>query len=253
MKKVLLFVFTALFIFTFASCTDANTDSVPTEQEIWLPYTMLDYYENCKYSYYYNEYGNEIKSTKEDSNGNLLATWLYTYDDNQNLTEKSVDTGNGTYFVQLVQKYDDNGNLIEKREIYTTSESVYTYRYDELNRLISTSLNGETIETYTYEPDGSYKLQKTNSSDEYSLYDASGKIIERHLSSNVRWIYSYNENGILTECAVYSGEDITRKTVYHLDENGNAVKIKQVSSSGDEKTMAEYQYKQYTVTVPEGK
>ncbi len=253
MKKARLLIFSIFFIFTFVACSNTDVASEPTEQQIWLPYTMLDNSENCIYTYYYGEYGNNVRTTKEDLNGNLKSTWLYEYDDNQNLTKRSVDTGDGTLFVQLVQTYDNSGRLIEKREYNTNSEYVYTYQYDEQNRLVSTNKDGEIIETYTYEADGSYKLKKANSSDEYSLYGADGKIRERHLSSDMKWIYYYNENGILVECSIYSGEDITRKTVYHLDENGNAVKITQVSASGTERVMSEYEFKQYTVTVPSEK
>ena len=38
-----------------------------------------------------------------------------------------------------------------------------------------------------------------------------------------------------------------QKTVYYLDENGNAIKISQVNSQGIETVMGEYEYKLYTV------
>lgn len=253
--RVLLFAFLLILIFTFVSCNGLNNESIssnteensPTEQQLWLPYTMLDHLENCKYTYYYDEYGNEIKTTKEDLNGNLQATWFCEYDDDQNLIKRSVDTGNGTLFVQLIMSYDDKGNLTEKREFSTGGETVYTYQYDEQNRLASESSNGTVVNTYTYETDGSYKVQNVNSVDEYSLYHADGKIKERHRTSKVKWVYSYNSDGVLVECDKYSGEDITQKTVYHLDENGNTVKLTQMSDMGKETLLSEYEYKQYTV------
>ena len=244
-----------VLLFSFASCKNESIketesgsgENVPSEKKIYLPYTMLDHSESCKYTYYYDEYGNEIKRTKEDLNGNLQATWICEYDGNHNLTKKSVDSGNGTLFVQLIQTYNDKGNLLEKREISTAGEEVYTYRYDEQNRLASVIHGGEVIETYTYEADGSYRLQNTLNSDEYSLYDSEGRIKERSISSKLKLVYSYNSNGVLTECDTYSGEDITKKTVYSLDENGNAVKVTQVSASGTETVLSEYEYKEYTV------
>lgn len=243
---------TCILTFTFAACgngNNQNADSSTTEQQVWLPYTVLDYSENCKRTYYYDEYGNEIKMTKEDLNGHIQATWLSEYDDNQNLIKRSVDTGNGEPFVQLIQTYDGKGNLIEKREISTSSESVFTYQYDEQNKLISRSNGGQIVETYIYEADGSYKVQKANRADEYSIYSADGKIQERHSGSNMKWVYLYNDDGILVECATYSGENITQKTVYHLDDNGNAIKISQVNASGHETVMGEYEYKLYTIQV----
>ncbi|MBQ7336085.1 MAG: hypothetical protein IJW92_06405 [Clostridia bacterium] len=104
-------IFTIVLVFTFIACesnpNDQNENSstdenAPTERQIWLPYAMLDHSENCIRRYYYDEYGNEIKTTKEDLNGNLQGTWLYEYDDNQNLIKRSVDTGDGTPFIQLI-------------------------------------------------------------------------------------------------------------------------------------------------------
>ncbi|MBQ7336086.1 MAG: hypothetical protein IJW92_06410 [Clostridia bacterium] len=139
--------------------------------------------------------------------------------------------------------------MIEKREFGTSYEVVYTYQYDEQNRLISKSNGGKIVETYIYETDGSYKIQNVNDTNEYSLYRADGKNQERHYDSNRKWVYSYNADGILVECVTYSGENITLKTVYHLDENGNAIKVTQVFASGNEKVMGEYEYQQYTVKV----
>ena len=246
--KLITLVCICIFTFTFVACGQ-ESNAFPTEQQMWLPYTMLDYSENCKRTYYYDEYGNEIKATKEDFNGNIQATWLYEYDDNQNLIKRSVDTGNGEPFVQLIQIYDDKGNLIEKREITTSFESVSTYRYDKQNRLISRSNGGQIVETYTYEADGSYKIQKANNVDEYSVYGTDGKIQESHFGSNMKKVYFYNDEGVLVECVTYSGENITQKTVYYLDDNGNAIKISQVNASGNETVMVECEYKLYTIKV----
>ena len=249
MKNVVKRITVALGILALLIVFSACGEDVPTEKTVWLPYTMSDYYENCKYTYYYDEYGNQIKETKEDADGNLKATWIYEYDSNHNLIKRSVDTGDGELFVQLLQVYDANGNLIEKREFSTSSETVYMFVYDEQNRCVSKSSGNELIEIYSYEQDGSYRVHKMKNADEYSLYGADGKILERHLSDTSKWVYCYNENGVLIECAVYSGDSVTRTTVYQLDEYGNTVKVVQVDASGTEKVVGEYEYKQYTVKV----
>jgi len=256
MKKILIgllaLVCACIFTFTFIACdygNDKNTDPSATDQQVWLPYTMLDHFENCKRTYYYDEYGNEIKLTKEDLNGNIQATWLSEYDGNQNLIKRSVDTGNGEPFVQLIQTFDDKGNLIEKREISLSGESVYTYQYDEQNRCISMSNDGEIVETYTYEADGTYKIQKANNAKEYSIYCADGKIQVRYFGSNMKVEYSYNDEGVLLECTTYSGENITQKQIYHFDDNGNPIKFIQVNAAGQETVMGEYEYKLYTIKV----
>jgi hypothetical protein len=256
MKKIsiglLALVCACIFTFTFIACdhgNDKNTDPSATEQQVWLPYTILDHFENCKRTYYYDEYGNEIKMTKEDLNGNIQATWLCEYDTNHNLIKQSVDTGNGEPFVQLIQTFDDKGNLIEKRQISSGGESVSTYQYDEQNRLISRSNGGQIVETYTYEADGSYKIQKVNNPNEYSIYRADGKIQERHVSPNIKMVYSYSAGGVLLECTTYSGENTTQKQIYHFDDHGNLNKIIQVNAAGEETVMGEYEYKLYTVKV----
>ena len=180
--------------------------------------------------------------------GNFLAEWISEYDDNQNLIKRSVvDTKNGEPFVQLIQSYDDKGNLIESRDFSTHGETVYTYQYDEQNRVMSRSSNGTLIETYTYEPDGSYKIQSVNIVDIYSVYRADGKIELRQSGPNTKSVFIYNDEGFLVECINYNKEIITQKTVYYLDENGNAIKISHVNSRGIETVLGEYEYKLYTV------
>jgi YD repeat-containing protein len=147
----------------------------------------------------------------------------------------------------LIQSYDDKGNLIESRDFSTHGETVYTYQYDEQNRVMSKSSNGTLIETYTYEPDGSYKIQSVNNADEYSVYRADGKIELHQSGPNTKSVFIYNDEGFLVECINYYKEIMNKKTVYYLDENGNAIKISQVNSQGIETVMGEYEYKLYTV------
>lgn len=249
--KPIAFIFAIALTFTLASCSSEPNPTADKndsgEKQIYLPYTSLHYSENCKYTYEYDEYGNEIKRIQENLNGERLATWSYEYDEDQNLIKRTVDTGDGTPFVQLEQTYDDNGNLLEKREYTTNGETVFTYEYDSPNRVISEK-KGETLtETYTYEADGSYKVQSASDPNEYSLYNKDGQMTERHISETVKVIISYNGDGILTESATYSDNDISAKQVYQLDEHGNAIKVTLVSASGEETVLSEYEYKQYTV------
>lgn len=212
---------------------------------------MTEYSQNIKTTYEYNEYGNVTKSTQESMNGEVIATRLFEYDDNQNLTKRTVDTGDGTPFVQLVQTYDDKGNLLEKHDFTqsgdTVNEIVRTYQYDEQNRVISVKRGDEVTETYTYEADGSYKIQSASDPDAYSLYNKDGKIIERQLFASSKVIFTYDDDGNLTESTTYSDNEMTEKQVYQLDEHGNAIKVTRVSASGEETVLIEYEYKQYTV------
>ena len=96
MRSVAL-VLVITFALTLFSCNHASDtpgfesgedETAPTEKQVYLLYSTLDYLENYKYTYYYDEYGNEIRATKEDLNGELLATWLSEYDENNNLIKK---------------------------------------------------------------------------------------------------------------------------------------------------------------------
>lgn len=249
--KLLALVLACVFALSFVACdkeTVQNDNPFPTEKQVYLCYTMIDYHEKCTRTYYYDEYGNELKTVKEDMRGNFLAEWISEYDDNQNLIKTSVvDTKNGEPFVQLIQSYDDKGNLIESRHFSTHDETVYTYQYDEQNRVMSRSSNGTLIETYTYEPDGSYKIQSVNIADIYSVYRADGKIELRQSGPFTKSVFIYNDEGFLVECINYYKEIMNRKTVYYLDENGNTIKVSQVNSQGIETVMGEYEYKLYTV------
>ncbi len=262
--KLFALILACSFIFVFSACdkgTEAGNETEKgtqnnsneengtpaiTEQEIWLRYTTHSYSENCTYTYYYDEYGNEIKTVKEDLDGNVKATWLTEYDDNNNTVKRSVDTGKGEPFVQLIQIYDDNGRLIERREYDTSSEHIYTYQYDDQNRIASVKNGGQIVETYVYEADGSYKIQSANFEDEYTLYRADGKLEERHMGKS-KVVNVYNDAGMLLEYVSYFNGEMTSKTVYHYDSNGNIIKIARVDDLGNEVVTGEAEYKLYTV------
>ena len=256
--KFLSLVFALVLLFALTACdsklnapneTSDIDGNIPTEKHLWLPSTAINYEEGCKYTYDYNEYGNVIKTTKKNLNGNLKAVWLYEYDNNQNLIKRSVDTGDGSPFVQLIQTFDDHRRMVEQHNFTTSGETVYTFQYDAQDRLISKSYVNELLEIYTYNEDGSYMAQSANDAEEYSLYGADGKIKERHFAPNMKWVYSYTADGFLKECIAYSGEEITNRTVNDLDENGNIITVTEVSASGTERILGEYEYQLYTVKV----
>ncbi len=229
-----------------SSTQSANT--APTEQKVLLPYIMYDLIEVQQDTYYYDEYGNEIKTVRESMDGRTKTTWVSEYDDNNNLTKRSVILDSGEPFVQLIQIYDDNGNLIEKREFGSNYSSVFTYQYDEQNRPISKSNSNGVVETYIYEEDGSYRIQSVYSDDYYTSYGADGRKLVRQ-DGSLKYVYVYRDSENIMEIVVYYGEKVSSKTIYYLDDNGNKIRVSKVNAQGDEYTVLEYDYKEYTVKV----
>lgn len=249
--KIFAFVLATAFVLALTSCTVKSNETTVAEKQIWLPYSMTDYSGNSTYFYDYNAFGSLIKMTKKDADGKISATWLLEYDENQNLIKQSVDNGDKAPFVQLIQVFDAKGNLTLQHKYTSNGETVYTYQYDDQGRLVSKSSGEQIIETYTYAADGSYRVQNVNNENEYRLYNQDGKITEQQTGTATvsKWVYSYNAEGILVEATSYSGNEISKRQVYQLDEHGNAVRITQLSSSGEETVLSEYEYKQYTVKV----
>ena len=151
-------------------------------------------------------------------------------------------------FVQLVLTYDDNGRLMERREIGVGFEYVYTYQYDDQNRIASEMYDGEITEIYEYNADGSYKIQNANIEDEYTIYRADGEFIEMHFG-NSKVVNVYDDAGKVLECVTYFNGAMTSKTVYSYDDNGNLVKLTYVDDYGNETVTNEVEYKLYTVKV----
>ena len=209
---------------------------------------MYDLIEVQQDTYYYDEYGNEIKTVRESMDGRTKTTWVSEYDENNNLTKRSVILDSGEPFVQLIQIYDDNGNLIEKREFGSSYSLVFTYQYDEQNRPISKSNGNGVVETYIYEEDGSYRIQSVSSDDNYTSYGADGRKLVRQ-DGNLKYVYVYRDSENIMEIVVYYGEKVSSKTIYYLDDNGNKIRVSKVNAKGDEYTVLEYDYKEYTVKV----
>ena len=260
MKKTLaLLLLAAMLTAPLAGCSSSDdtegadngsTDGTPTEKEVWLLHTEYSTREKVKQTYTYDEYGNKIQYTAEDANGNVTATWILEYDDHNNLLKRSVVSGGKEPFVQLIMTYDENGKLIERREINTVSESVFTYQYDDQNRVIARLYqSGNPSETYSYNADGSYKVQYGSDSGDYALYDADGNVQERHYGSDTKIVYSYNQDNVLVEAVQYSGKTIVQKQIFQLDKHGNPVKVIVVNSDGSETVISEREYKLYKIKV----
>lgn len=247
LTRLSLLLLAVALLLPLAACKP--TEPEPQEKEVWLCYSRQVYgVEPYQEFDYYDEYGNRIKNERKYPNGKVTV-WLYEYDQNHNLIRRSVDTGKGEPFVQLICTYDENGRLVEERNINAQGESVYTYQYDQQGRRLSRSYKDEVVEVYTYEADGSYRVGKPGNTTIYALYNADGRVLERHNDSATKALYTYNDAGILLEEVTYNGETVNTRTKYYLDEHGNAIKVTRQPGEGEETVSSESEYRLYTVKV----
>ena len=233
-------------------------DTTPEEREVWLPYFSIDYSSRIHtYSYEYDEYGNVIKLTEND-----WAT-IREYDKHNNVVKEGFDYGSGVhYWSHYKNTYDEKGNLVEVRISYDEGgeDTVYTYEYDEQNRVTIKKRNGVVREQYIYNADGSYKKLNDpylNLKQSYELYDKAGKMIESNViqlasstyTSHTKIEYIYDDDGKLIESIHSFNGEIEYRRIYEFDEYGNNTKVIQIRPDRDEHIVREIRYQLYTVKV----
>ena len=233
-------------------------DTTPEEREVWLPYFSIDYSSRIHtYSYEYDEYGNVIKLTEND-----WAT-IREYDKHNNVVKEGIDYGSGVhYWSHYKNTYDEKGNLVEVRISYDEGgeDTVYTYEYDEQNRVTIKKRNGVVREQYIYNADGSYKKLNDpylNLKQSYELYDKAGKMIESNViqlasstyTSHTKIEYIYDDDGKLIESIHSFNGEIEYRRIYEFDEYGNNTKVIQIRPDRDEHIVREIRYQLYTVKV----
>ena len=233
-------------------------DTTPEEREVWLPYFSIDYSPRIHtYSYEYDEYGNVIKLTEND-----WAT-IREYDKHNNVVKEGIDYGSGVhYWSHYKNTYDEKGNLVEVRISYDEGgeDTVYTYEYDEQNRVTIKKRNGVVREQYIYNADGSYKKLNDpylNLKQSYELYDKAGKMIESNViqlasstyTSHTKIEYIYDDDGKLIESIHSFNGEIEYRRIYEFDEYGNNTKVIQIRPDRDEHIVREIRYQLYTVKV----
>lgn len=150
-----------------------------------------------------------------DDSGNLLGSYT-THDSLINLDTVSYEQ---IYF------YDDVNRLVKERILKTTNSDdhmveywrEYTYSGDRISEEVTT-FNGHTIwnGVYEYGDDGKlaaiHRTRGNLTENEFFRYDASGKLVEKRISStenpitpkvgfsagNNRTVYEYDSSGFLT-------------------------------------------------------
>lgn len=174
-----------------------------------------------QYSYEYDECGNitKIFNGLEASSENLIAR--YHYDEAQQLVREDDSRLNKTY----TYTYDAGGNLTSKNEYAYTTEGLgtivdskpYVYNDSWNDKLVS--FDGKDL-VYDAENNRYIYGDPTNTNgEEYRYYEWQGsKLVscsifnnQNNTSSNVKYVYTYNEDGLRSSKTLYN---------YATDSNG---------------------------------
>lgn len=164
----------------------------------------------------------------------------YTYDRWQRATSEKAYNSYPSEYVETQYSYDIAGNVTQITDPNGNSQ---TFRYDKLNRVISTTnALDETIEN-VYDNAGNIKNQKICGSTLYNrVYDGEGKIVSDTDNSNNSNTYSYDNRGLLSQRIDKDGK------IYNVEYNslGNIDRQSYIIEYG---TLTD---RQYSYTDPYG-
>ena len=252
-KKIALVFLCAVFLFSVCSCgnendTQSDTDvSADQDNGKWLLKTKIRNNGNWREDYTYDKHGNLIHVDGKSELDDYTAD--YRYDDNRNLIYgESISTD---FHTKDSYKYDERGNLIEhKNEMISLSyqwpdnENTITYTYDLQNRILTKEYN-KGREIYSYNEDGSYKIETYTSTDIWVntvYYDSEERVIGsegREGSGEVK--YTFDESGKISATSAYSNGVLADLTEFKYDEYGNL--ISKATTLGDgTKSDLRYEY-----------
>ena len=111
----------------------------------------------------------------------LVATATYTFDDAYELVGLTYTKGTTT-LASYAYTYDSAGNITTM----TTVDGTTTYTYDPAGQLISATLGGTEVESYTYDDNGN---RETANGDTYDTGD------DNQLTSDDSYTYTYDAEG----------------------------------------------------------
>ncbi|MDC0339067.1 hypothetical protein OAN33_05975 [Flavobacteriales bacterium] len=186
---------------------------------------FIEYYEDgslsSKYTYKYDDNGNQIEENYYNSDGVLSSKDTYKYDVNGNHNEGESYNSDGGLISKYLYKHDEDGNIIE--EIDFDSNGILEYKtifkYDD---------KGNPIEENNYKSDGSLVSKNTYK------YDDKGNQIEENVFNSDGSLYykstsKYHSNGdkIEMDTESYRDEITERYTFtyeYTYDSEGNWIK-----------------------------
>lgn len=226
---------------------------------------------DTKWTYTFDEKGNEIEQNKFNKSEELVKKTASNYDKNGNLIDKIEYKANGDLKRKYTYKHDVNENIIEVNEYNANNKLSLKdiYNYDE---------EGNEIEHYVYWSNGDLRIKWTSKYDEIGnkieslehsgsgtinernayMYDNNRNLVERNLydAYNViengsvsyggeileyKWIFKYNTMGHLIEETIYNSNDILqfmRIFKYEFDEKENWIVKTEFKGSEEGKIKA---------------
>ena len=173
----------------------------------------------------------------------------YEYDDNNRLLRENKFTGSNNNFCNTTRyNYDNNGNMLYKAsgnvtanttqmgEFAITTSTGYKYErnvYDSFNRLTSTynTYTGKSA-SYTYYPNDLRQSKTVDNTTTEFFWDGDNIALETDSSHNLKNIYTYGVNRIMSENASDT------KQYYMYDPHGDVQGL--VNASGTLTKTYEY-------------
>lgn len=174
---------------------------------------------SMKWTFKYDDKGNEVESNIYDYDGKLSNKLIYKYDESGDKIELNSYNSDGRLYARTINKYDAKGNKIESN-LYDsvgkqTSKDVFQYNDRR-----------ELIENKSY-----YFADNILSKDVFKYNDKGNLIEENNYMSDGTLFRSitlkYDENGNVIEfnsCIKDSNDNIHNTYKYYYDKKGNWIK-----------------------------
>ena len=93
-----------------------------------------------KYTFKYDEKGNEIERNRYNSDGSLRSKYTFKYDEKGNKIEYNSYNSDGSLLSKYTYKYDEKGNEIEYNSYNSDGsideETTYKYEFDKFDNWI---------------------------------------------------------------------------------------------------------------------
>ena len=209
---------------------------------------------------YFDADGNMVLDCLYNENGELIHSDYFIYEDGKLVREELWDYTTDQYGSYKEYTYNSYGiERIDTGYLYLNNSEVekyYEYEYDDQGKLLKVtrySTNSDKIFwycDYIYNDDGTYieqvtefdtLSQKMKQSNAYCLYSADGTILEEKTGYlNEKYVYIYDDNGILISMEDYSGSKLDSTSTYEYDSEGRL--IKEVRNRKDGTLLWEYTY-----------
>jgi len=214
-------------------------DKLEKIQKGEIAYQETSLYNEKGYRKSYTIDGKKQKECVYDGNGNKLEEFNYL---------------SGELFSRHFYKYDNKGNQFEERAYRPDSslEWVTVNTFDDKGNEIEAithnsdgSLNDKT--TITYDEKGNELESKSVDADgkvsftESAKYDNKGNKIEYYIGNNWKYLYKYNDKGIMTE-RIETSYIWKYSSKNKYDEKGNVIEVLTYDKDGIMDQKSTYKY-----------